>query len=287
MRSRFARRATELDVDNSRWLVVPVREEVRVLCVAGREGAAKYVADALNPNPAGDSPIRPVIVSEGDWPKWSYPNSIACSCATWHSLRRTKRTGSRATRLRAEGSCSFSAIASLPENYNAPAPTATQSAAFPRGWRRCWSANRKFGLDPLEYRHPIVAPFRGRERAGLLTTPIARYYRLEVATRTARRSKSRRQCAAATHSSLPRRRSRPNRAGGHRRLARFGRCGDRRAVDAVADVAQLSADRSRAAGVRHRRAATSMATTRRHSAGEPGARRRLAPAPGRTANRAT
>ncbi len=55
-----------LNVDNSRSLVVPVREEMRVLCVAGREGAAKYLADALNPNPAGDSPIRPVVVSEGD-----------------------------------------------------------------------------------------------------------------------------------------------------------------------------------------------------------------------------
>jgi hypothetical protein len=35
-------------------------------------------------------------------------------------------------------------------------------------------------VDPLDYRHPIVAPFRGNERAGLLTTPISRYYRLEV-----------------------------------------------------------------------------------------------------------
>jgi hypothetical protein len=37
----------------------------------------------------------------------------------------------------------------------------------------------QFGLDPLDYRHPIVGVFRGRERAGLLTTPVARYYRLE------------------------------------------------------------------------------------------------------------
>jgi hypothetical protein len=41
--------------------------------------------------------------------------------------------------------------------------------------------NAQPGLDPLDYGHPIVAPFRGRERAGLLTTPIRRYYRLEVA----------------------------------------------------------------------------------------------------------
>ena len=55
-----------LEVDNSRSLVVPVRDEIRVLCVTGREGAAKYLASALNPNPAGDSPIRPVVISEGD-----------------------------------------------------------------------------------------------------------------------------------------------------------------------------------------------------------------------------
>jgi hypothetical protein len=38
----------------------------------------------------------------------------------------------------------------------------------------------QFGVDPLEYRHPIAAPFRGRERAGLLTTPVGRYFRLEL-----------------------------------------------------------------------------------------------------------
>ena len=50
-----------LALDNARWLVVPVRSELRVLCVAGHDGAAKYVADALNPNPdTAGSPIRPV-----------------------------------------------------------------------------------------------------------------------------------------------------------------------------------------------------------------------------------
>ncbi len=55
-----------LELDNSRSLVVPVRSEIRVLCVAGREGAAKYLANALNPNPGGDSPIRPIVITEGD-----------------------------------------------------------------------------------------------------------------------------------------------------------------------------------------------------------------------------
>jgi hypothetical protein len=33
-------------------------------------------------------------------------------------------------------------------------------------------------IDPLEYRHPIVAPFRDDRRAGLLSTPIHKYVRL-------------------------------------------------------------------------------------------------------------
>jgi hypothetical protein len=33
-------------------------------------------------------------------------------------------------------------------------------------------------LDPLKYRHPIVQAFRGRGQAGLLTTPVFKYYKL-------------------------------------------------------------------------------------------------------------
>jgi hypothetical protein len=35
-----------------------------------------------------------------------------------------------------------------------------------------------YTLDPLDYAHPIVEPFRGHGRAGLLTTPVGRYVRL-------------------------------------------------------------------------------------------------------------
>jgi hypothetical protein len=38
----------------------------------------------------------------------------------------------------------------------------------------------QFGLDPLEYGHPIVSVFRGQDRAGLLSTPVNRYFRLAV-----------------------------------------------------------------------------------------------------------
>lgn len=59
--------ADQLSIDNSRWMVAPVRGELRVLCVAGREGAARYLSDALNPDPAGASEIRPAVIADGDF----------------------------------------------------------------------------------------------------------------------------------------------------------------------------------------------------------------------------
>ncbi|MEM1305642.1 MAG: hypothetical protein AAGG46_12135, partial [Planctomycetota bacterium] len=40
--------------------------------------------------------------------------------------------------------------------------------------------SQSFTIDPLDYSHPIAKPFEGRERAGLLTTPIARYWRVSL-----------------------------------------------------------------------------------------------------------
>lgn len=186
----------KLEVDNSRWLVVPVREEVRVLCVAGRDGAARYLADALNPNPAGESPIRPIVVSEGDLADVTlseFDCVFLCNVA--------QLTASEAERLSryttaGGGVVFFLGDRSIPDSYNkliAHAESAIrnpqseiandakpQSAPFLPARIGALVANSQFGLDPLDYRHPIVAPFRGRERSGLLTTPVSRYYRLDT-----------------------------------------------------------------------------------------------------------
>ena len=266
-----------LDIDNARWLVVPVREEVRVLCVAGREGAAKYVADALNPNPAGDSPIRPVVVSEGDLAERGARRfRLRLPVQRRPAHRRAKPSDSRATRQAGGGVVFFLGDRVIPESYNALASSRLGSASRARKsssgrsplppYRRTRSHQPQFGLDPLDYRHPIVAPFRGRERAGLLTTPVARYYRLELSDRPARRRSRRRTAAAAIRSSWPRRSvaaapcSSPPMARSHPSTP------NRRTLDHLANLAQLSADRPRAAGLRRRRPAATMAATRRHAA---------------------
>lgn len=191
-----------LDVDNSRWLAVPVRDEVRVLCVAGRAGGAKYLADALNPNPAGDSPIRPVVISEGDLVDVKLGEFDGVFLENVAQL--TSSEAERLYRYAAGGGgvVIFLGDRIVPESYNALAAGAwgrgsAEPPAAPPGGSRTLDPSHptqsllparitelvnqpQFGLDPLDYRHPIVAPFRGRERAGLLTTPVARHYRLEV-----------------------------------------------------------------------------------------------------------
>jgi hypothetical protein len=179
-----------LDVDNSRWMVVPVREEIRVLCVAGRERAAIYVADALNPNPAGESPIRPVIISESDLADVELSDFGCVFMCNVGQL--TAGEAQRLTRYAASGGgvVFFLGDRVVMDNYNA----LSSGSHAERGNEEYdliparlaeLAGDPQQGIDPLEYRHPIVAPFRGRERAGLLTTPVARYYRLEVDKRRA------------------------------------------------------------------------------------------------------
>jgi hypothetical protein len=195
----------QLEIDNSRWLVVPVRKEVRVLCVAGREGAAKYVADALNPNPPGQSPIQRVVISEGDFADVALADF---DCVFLCNVGRlTANEAERLARYAAAGGgvVFFLGDRIMPGDYNAfnADGSGRSKGELATGQRSGGSsavggldpshtgaplpvrigelvANSQFGLDPLDYRHAIVAPFRGRERAGLLTTPVHRYYRLEL-----------------------------------------------------------------------------------------------------------
>jgi Aerotolerance regulator N-terminal/von Willebrand factor type A domain len=198
-----------LTVDDARYLVVPVREEVRVLCVAGREGAAMYVANALNPNVDGGSAIRPAVVSESDLANLQLSDFdciFLCNVGQF--------TPDEAQRLHGYaknggGIVFFLGDQVIPESYNALALNSSNRASSGAGHGLGASGKsaepaivlpgtdntqppllparltelvteQQFGLDPLDYRHPIVAPFRGRERAGLLTTPVASYFRLEV-----------------------------------------------------------------------------------------------------------
>jgi hypothetical protein len=143
------------------------------------------LAEALNPNPAGASPIRPVVVSEADFADVALADFdciFLCNVGQF--------TGSEAERLARFAAAGKGVVFFLGDridaaNYNGLSLTPPPTNGAPQPAKPLLPvrigdviANKQFGLDPLEYRHPIVAPFRGQERAGLLTTPVSRYFRL-------------------------------------------------------------------------------------------------------------
>ncbi|MEX2168805.1 MAG: BatA domain-containing protein [Pirellulales bacterium] len=202
-----------LPVDDRRYLAVDVENRARVLCVAGAPGAARYVAEALNPGQLDSAPVQPRIISESAFsevPMEDFDCVFFCNVAQFSQNERD-----RINRYlqRGGGVVWFLGDRVLPEQYNSI--LGNESLPRPAGGNPARIQRRKplvqlvsyaqgaeamppepvavlpallgpivttpsYGLDPLGYRHPIVEPFRGRERAGLLTTPVSRYYRLEI-----------------------------------------------------------------------------------------------------------
>lgn len=222
--------ADRLLIDDRRYLAVDVQYRARVLCVAGTPGAARYVAEALNPGLAESAPVQPRIVSElsfSEIPLDDFDCVFFCNVAQFSESERDRID--RYLQL-GGGVIWFLGDRVLPEQYNAvlgeggdSRPAGEDRADLPphnpqfRLASLAQETNNatpnqiallpallgpivttpSYGLDPLGYKSPIVAPFRGRERAGLLTTPVSRYFRLEL------RKDSEAETALATLSGNP------------------------------------------------------------------------------------
>ncbi|NQU19632.1 MAG: VWA domain-containing protein, partial [Candidatus Nealsonbacteria bacterium] len=180
-----------LDVDNHRFMAVPVRESIPVLCIDGHpsgeayRGATDYLAVALTPQ--DESAERPVVraevaaesaLLERDFSR--YECVFLCDVAQF--------TSSEARRLdaylRGGGNLVvFLGPQVMADRYNRelggraggprllPArlgPVVTQTALQP--------------LNPLDYRHPIVRAFAKHPGAGLLEMPVAKYFKLTLPT---------------------------------------------------------------------------------------------------------
>ena len=154
--------ATETDclpVDNRRWLVVDVRPQLRVACLEGRPDAAGDVARALS---FAQGAISPEVLSANRLSTLdltTYDAVLLADVARLSpresaQLAQYVRTGGALAVLLGERSASWELL-----------PVEISGAATDGAYR----------FDPLEYRHRIVKPFRGREQAGLLSVVISRY----------------------------------------------------------------------------------------------------------------
>jgi hypothetical protein len=173
-----------LDLDNHRWLAVSVRDSIRVLCINGRPsgealgGAADFLRLALAPADATQTSVHAEIAAESallERDLGQYQAVFLCNVAQF--------TPSEAkvldAYLAAGGNLAFFlGDRVLADSYNRQLTAADGGLDILPARVGPLQPQPQLRLDPLAYRHPILAAFRGREHAGLLTTPVARHFRL-------------------------------------------------------------------------------------------------------------
>jgi hypothetical protein len=172
-----------LTIDNRRSLILPVKEELQVLCVAGRPGAASYLVRALNPalsQPADDSLYHPVVISDGELVDVNFHQFdcvVLCNVA-----QLTKAESLRLVEYLRKGGgvIVFLGDQVLPDQYNQMLAEGNATGNLLPARLGNLASRPSYRLDPRDYQHPIVEVFKGQERAGLLTTPVACYYQLEI-----------------------------------------------------------------------------------------------------------
>jgi hypothetical protein len=185
-----------LEIDNHRWLALSVKESLRVLCIDGRlagrnfGGATAYLKVALAPQ--GES-ARPGLVRVEVAPESALVETDLHAYDCLFLANVAQFTGSEALVLEnyvknGGGLVVFLGDQVQAENYN------RQLGGDGPGQVRLLPARlgdvveeSQYLFDPLEYAHPIVSPFRGQEKAGLLTTQVAKYFQLSLRADSAAR----------------------------------------------------------------------------------------------------
>jgi hypothetical protein len=181
-----------LEIDNQRWLAVPVKPYLRVLCVDGRpsgdpfRSATGYLVAALAPqsDSAATALVRPDVVPESQLtlaPLEKYDCVFLADIAQF--------TAGEARMLDAYVQSGGSLVFFLGGQVQAANYNRELGGEAGNGFRLLPArlgeivANNSLPLarlNPLGYRHPIVQPFRGQEGAGLLSTPVFKYFKLAL-----------------------------------------------------------------------------------------------------------
>ncbi len=172
--------ADGLAIDDRRFLAVNVHETINVLCVHGKHESARYLALALRAGTASETAIR---VREGLENDLLVANVNALDALFLCNVARFSADESRILSnfvKNGGGLAIFMGDQVQPENYNRRIGVAAGPQAILPVRIGGVESGMDIGLDPRAYEHPIIRPFRGHEKAGLLSTPIWSYSRLQL-----------------------------------------------------------------------------------------------------------
>lgn len=185
-----------LDIDNHRWISVPVRQSIPVLCVDGRPsgeragGATGYLRLALAPSKGGMATtlIRPQVVPESGLVELDLSRYECIFLANVPQFTANEARLLDAYLANGGSLVFFLGDRVLADRYNrelgGQRPGGVRLLPAQLGGVVSQSQQR---LDPLAYAHPIVRAFRGRERSLLLPTPIEKHVKLTLPERSAAR----------------------------------------------------------------------------------------------------
>ncbi len=178
-----------LTIDNHRWLTVQVKEQLRVLCVSGKpasnfQGATDYLAVALAPDSehADRATVRVDVVGESALLE---SNLADYDCVFLSNVGQftASEAGVLASYLkRGGGIVCFLGDQVQADSYNRRLSGRSTDGAkvLPASLAELMPVGQYY-FNPLGYQHPLLTVFRDQEQAGLLTTPVARYYKLTIA----------------------------------------------------------------------------------------------------------
>ena len=200
-----------LELDDSRSLSLTAKSHLKVLCVEGRRNAARYVYDALSPTETPGDLVQAVLVSEGALSERNLEEFDAIFLCNIRSFTKSEVALLQAYLVRGGGLvlCLGDLVDS--NNYNEVFGQASSNLFERFGSSEGFEETKKgrgvnaligsiplvpvvlsevvpestYTFDPLKFRHPIVAPFRGQLDAGLISTPVHRYIKMQVAEASA------------------------------------------------------------------------------------------------------
>lgn len=181
-----------LRVDDSRWLIVPVRDELQVLLVNGKPSgeamgnATDFLKLALAPelpNQHFSSPIRPTVIREGEFLGTDlerFDCVFVCNVAMFTE----RETTVLRDYLETGGGVIFCLGDQVrAENYNHTlfqegSPILPGKLVERIGDSK--TTDLVYEFDAGDFSHPIVRPFQGNPRAGLELTKTFSYFKVEV-----------------------------------------------------------------------------------------------------------
>ena len=177
----------DLSVDNHRWASIDVKQALRVLCVNGNaatggfRGETDYLVVALQPDTgsAAQAAIRPEVITES---RLSEITLDAYDCVILSNVGQFTAEEAKILESyckRGGGLIFFLGDRVLPERYNEVVGPASKTQLLAAAIEEPYSGS-DLRFDPLDFRHPIVKPFEGNPRAGLLLEQVFKYWRLRL-----------------------------------------------------------------------------------------------------------